>query len=294
MGKGSRVLVALLVGLLAFVFLALPLRGGQWLHEVTETAIGKRPEFFYTWTLVATAQIASWLVSIIVQRKDLVRAAWKSGPAYFWTGLVLNVWTVGVGTIVPMLWPGFLDLFSPWRLEFRELFGDTTTHTLVVFVAVASLCGGAMVGIAVSQFGELLEPHLRFDDLVAILGRIKRSFLSLTIMLTLAVFSTARLHAAILLVDECKFSSELVLAYGLLLSLVIVIFYLPVVLRYHEVAEAFLEQKFPVDAYWDSSRHQQRELMRSALGLTALSGVESLVGALGPALGALLSLSKGK
>ncbi len=317
MGKGSRVLVGLSVGLLVFAFLSLPLYGGRWLHEVTNTPLGKRPEFFYTWTLIATAQIASWIVSIIILRKDLATAAFKSRPAYFWLGLLLNAVTIGGGTVVAMLWADRLPFFSPWRLNFYGDFGATTTHTLVAFVVVASLSGGAMVGVAASQFGELLKPDLKFKDLVAILGRIKRSFLSLTIMLTLAVFSTARLHAAILLVHKYEFSSELVLAYGLLMSLIIVIFYLPVLLRYQQVAEQVLlrcqqaaeqalaekdspdaeevlEQEDAPEKEWDFKTQEERDLMRSALGLTTLSGVESLVGALGPALGALWTLSKGK
>jgi hypothetical protein len=170
---------------------------------------------------------------------------------------------------------------------------------LMSFIGLGSIVGGAIVGIAGSQFDRLAQrDNPSLAELVAISSRTKRSFMCLAILLTLAVFSTSRLYVGVRLCNPASYTflGELTLSYGILMSFLLVLFYLPVVLRYHAKAQALLDKTFACyDLYdKDQAKLEERERMKAALGLTALSGIESLVGALGPVLSALAGLSSGK
>jgi hypothetical protein len=258
--------------------------------------LGDRPEFYWTWALIASGQLICWSVSILAILWDDLKTSLEHSPGYFVACGLANVVLMMYASITPVVRP---ELLGPWRVEFSDVFGTTTLSIVVSFICLGSVVGGVIIGIAGSQFdrlAQLKDPSIA--ELAGIYSRTKRSFMCLAILLTLAVFSTWRLYAGVRLLDPAKYTflGEITLAYGILMSFLLVLFYLPVILRYHAKAQAALDHAYKdVDLYGaQRDKLEERERMRAALGLTALSGVESLIGALGPVLTALGSVSSWK
>jgi hypothetical protein len=215
-------------------------------------------------------------------------------------------------------------LAPQWPLDLHALFGPEQRWCLGLFVFIGCLVSGVLIGIVGAQLktlGSFEEPP-SVTALLDVVQRLRRTFAALALLLSLATFSTDRFYEGIrqLFIGKdgkspYEFTHAVTLHYGLMMSFLLVLFFLPAVLLYYQRAQGVLEQCLKAHS---NAREEQSSKAASAdasavrlshaqhakddlehhqalvqrLGLTALSGFEGIAGALGPIITAVLSTGK--